>query len=177
MHYPGHGIPYKRIETLVAECPDCQKHRITRSTLVIAPSAAVLQPPDEYNTVSCDGFKLQPDDSGYCWINICRNLGTSFISLFPSKSKDASAAADALLQLRATAGQFRYLQTDPGSDYTSRIVAEMNKFLGVHHHIGTTNNPRATGIERDVQEQKGSFRNCPATICSQNIGQALESSR
>jgi len=154
MHYPGHGIPYKKIETLVAECPDCQKHRITRSTLVIAPSAAVLQPPDEYNTVSCDGFKLQPDDSGYCWINICRNLGTSFISLFPSKSKDASAAADALLQLRATAGQFRYLQTDPGSDYTSRIVAEMNKFLGVHHHIGTTNNPRATGIERDVQEAK-----------------------
>ena len=110
IHYPGHGLTYKKIETLVAECPDCQKHRIAKSTLVLAPSAAVLQPPDDYNTVSRDGFKVQEDDDGYCWINICHYLGTSYISLFPSKPKDAGAAADALLQLRATTGRFRYLQ-------------------------------------------------------------------
>ena len=39
IHYPDHGLPYKKIETLAAECPDCQKHRIAKSTLVLAPSA------------------------------------------------------------------------------------------------------------------------------------------
>ena len=52
MHYPGHGIPFSRVQTLVAECPKCQKYRISDSGLVIAPKRTVLQPPDPWNIES-----------------------------------------------------------------------------------------------------------------------------
>jgi hypothetical protein len=61
-YYLGHGIPFRRVQTPVAECPKCQKYRIGDSGLVIAPIHTVLQPPDPWNTVSLDGAPISPTD-------------------------------------------------------------------------------------------------------------------
>ena len=101
-----------------------------------------------------DGIDISPPDKyGMTHIHISKNLGTNRIHLFASAARDKTSAADAILDCR-TQIPFRYLQTDQGSDYRSECVAEVNKFLAVHHHIGLVNHPQATGIERDVQEVK-----------------------
>ena len=152
--YPGHSLPYTQVQTLVYECPRCQKYKIGSSDLIIQPKATVLQPIDAFNTISMDGIDISPPDKyGMSHIHISKNLGTNKIHLFASASRDKSSAADAVLDCR-THMPFRYLQTDQGSDYRSDCVAEVNKFLAIHHHIGLVNHPQATGIERDVQEVK-----------------------
>jgi hypothetical protein len=85
-------------------------------------------------------------------------MGSNFILLYAASDKTEATAADAIFTHRALLGPFDYLQTDPGSDYTSGVVAQVNKLLGVHHHIGLVARPQSTGIERDVQEAKRFIR-------------------
>jgi hypothetical protein len=133
--YPGHRMPYKRVQTLVDECPHCQKYRIRKSDLVIRPLATVIEPPDAHTTVAADGFKITPADKhGNCWCHIIKSLGTNMISCYPCKEKSDTSAVDALLQHLLLFGPFKYLQTDPGSDYTSNLVKECDAsglWLGV----------------------------------------------
>ena len=158
-HYPGHGIPFSRVQTLVAEYPKCQKYRISDSGLVIAPKRTVLQPPDPWNTVSLDGLPISPPDMhGNNHVHISKEMGSNFILFYAASAKTEATAADAIFTHRAVLGPFDYLQTDPGSDYTSGVVAQVNAFLGVHHHIGLVGRPQSTGIERDVQEVKRFIR-------------------
>ena len=159
MNYPGHGIPFSRIQTLVAECPRCQKYRISNSGLTIAAKRTVLQPPDPWNTVSLDGLPISPPDLlGNKHVHISKEMGSNFILLYAASDKSEATAADAIFTHRALLGPFDYIQTDPGSDYTGRVVAEVNKLLGVHHHVGLVARPQSTGIERDVQEAKRFIR-------------------
>ena len=153
--YPGHCMPYKQVQTLVDQCPHCQKYRIRKSDLVIRPLATVIEPPNAHTTVAADGLKISPADKhGNCWCHIIKSLGTNMISCYPCKEKSDASAVDALLQHLLLFGPFKYLQTDPGSDYTSNLVREFNRYIGIEHHIGLVGRPQSTGIERDVQEIK-----------------------
>ena len=94
------------------------------------------------------------DVHGNNHVHISKEMGSNFINLYPAAAKTEATGADTIFQHRAVLGPFQYLQTDPGSDYTSAVVAQVNDFLGVHHHIGIVGRPQSTGIERDVQEAK-----------------------
>ena len=85
-------------------------------------------------------------------------MGSNVINLYAASAKTEAAAADAIFTHRAVFGPFTYLQSDPGSDYTANVVAQVNEFLGIHHHIGIVGRPQSTGIERDVQEVKRFIR-------------------
>jgi hypothetical protein len=85
-------------------------------------------------------------------------MGSNFILFYAASAKTEATAADAIFTHRALLGPFDYLQTDPGLDYTSGVVAQVNKLLAVHHHIGLVARPQSTGIERDVQEAKRFIR-------------------
>ena len=158
-YYPGHGISFARVQTLVAECAHCQKYRISDGGLVIPPKRTVLQPPDPWNTVSLDGVPISPADiHGNNHIHISKEMGSNVINLYAAPAKTEATAADAIFQHRAVFGPFTYLQSDPGSDYTSAVVAQVNEFLGIQHHVGIVGRPQSTGIERDVQEVKRFIR-------------------
>ena len=155
LYYPGHGMSFARVQTLVAECAHCQKYRISNGGLVIPPKHTILQPPDPWNTVSLDGVPISPADiHGNNHVHISKEMGSNVINLYAASAKTEAAAADAIFTHRAVFGPFTYLQSDPGSDYTANVVAQVNEFLGIHHHIGIVGRPQSTGIERDVQEVK-----------------------
>ena len=91
-------MPYKQVQTLVDQCPHCQKYRIRKSDLVIRPLATVIEPPNAHTTVAADGLKISPTDKhGNCWCHIIKSLGTNMISCYPCKEKSDASAVDALL--------------------------------------------------------------------------------
>ena len=154
-YYPGHGMSFSRVQTLVAECPKCQKYRISNRGLVISPKHTILQPPEPWKTVSLDGIPISPADihgNNHC--HISKEIGSNFINFYAASAKTEATGAGAIFTHRALLGPFQYLQTNPGSDYTSGVVTQVNAFLGVHHHIGMVGRPQSTGTERDVQEAK-----------------------
>ena len=55
-------------------------------------------------------------------------------------------------------GLITHIISDPGSDYTSRLVAKVNTFLYINHRVGMVDRPEGNAIERDVAEVKRFLR-------------------
>lgn len=91
-----------------------------------------------YHTVSIDGMPISPRSAeGKNHIHIVKKLGTNYITLYASDDKSGDSACDAIINARARMmGLIIHIISDPGSDYTSKLVAKVNTFLGINHRSG-----------------------------------------
>ena len=105
------------------------------------------------------GMPITPHSTeGKKHIHIVKKLGTNYITLYASDDKSSESACDAIINARARMGLITHIISDPGSDYTSKLVARVNTFLGINHRMGMADRPEGNGIERDVAEVKRFLR-------------------
>ena len=86
----------------------------------------------------------------------------NYIMLCPTKGRSKERAADAVIAARIKLGHITHMTSDPGSDFTSHLLDEVNSILGIKHRLGLVDRPQGTGIERDVAEVKRFLRSLTA---------------
>ena len=155
--YPGNNMSYREIYDMVQACPDCQKFRVTLPGDRKTPIERVIGPFKPNDCVSIDGAPMSvpgPDDNGYNGFNLVKNQGTGYICILPYKHKTVEEAVDALLLARLRIGDFRLLLSDPGSDFTAKLLKAFNHLIDVQHRLTHVGRPQASGIEPDIKEAK-----------------------
>jgi len=147
-YFPGHGINFKTIEELVRTCPICQKHRLGATAGEVKEIVKSLLPEHQRSMLGVDIVKVAPDKHGnqYCIVPV--NLLTKHCEIYPVKDKSALTLANAIFDYVTTYGLFDELRSDPGSDLTSEVVAQLNKWIGIRHTFTLVDRPQASGVER-----------------------------
>ena len=151
----GHGIPMAYVRFYIRECPVCQKYRRTLSNDRIPHVIRHLKVPGPRSTVGIDGFTMTPPDKhGNSYLHVIVNHFTKHVFLFPSKSKDAVGAANALLTYVSMFGRFTRLISDPGSDYASDTVQKLNEYFGIDRAVSLVDRHESNGVEPTNRELK-----------------------
>jgi len=145
--YPGHGIPSSVVADWIASCKFCQKYRLGSST-ALRPMTKAFDPEHAHSCVSADGLEIGPDEYGNRYLMVFVNLLTKHTKFYATRDKTAETLAMCMLQYACTFGYFEEFRSDPGSDFTSAVVAQLNLYLGQNHVVTHVARPQANGVER-----------------------------
>ena len=132
--YPGHGIPIRVIQDLVAECPICQKDRIPLRPI----SHPTLVDTIMHHTgiIGIDHVSVTPPDKGgYIGLLLAVEHDTKSPFAYPVRDYTAITVATTFFRHYCTFGCFTAIISDPGSALTSDVVSNLNKWLGIPHHV------------------------------------------
>ena len=150
-----HKIPFAYIAFYVRECATCQKFRKTLTSYRVDPVVRHLKVANSRSTLGMDGFSLTPPDvHGNNYMHVVVNQFTKHTFLFVSKDKTAQSGADAVITYMALFGRHNGIQTDPGADYTAKVVEELNKYLGYSHRFSLVDRHESNGVEPTNREIK-----------------------
>ena len=153
--YPGHKIPMSYVRWHVRECDVCQKYRKTLDRDRMPALIRHLKVPGPRSTVGIDGFTISPPDKhGNGYMHVIVNHFTKHVYLYPSKNKEATSAADALITYVSLFGRFRNLISDPGSDYSSKVLEALNGYFGYEHAFSLVDRHESNGVEATNRELK-----------------------
>ena len=148
-----HDIPFAYVEYYVRECATCQKYRKTLNRDRHLPLTRHLKVSGPRSTLGIDGFTMTPVDKyGHSYLHVIVNYFTKHVFLYVCKDKTAVTGADAIITYMALFGRHDRLQSDPGSDYTSNVVAQLNKYLGYVHSFSLVDRPESNGVEPTNRE-------------------------
>jgi hypothetical protein len=146
-HFPGHRIPFRVVEDFVATCPTCQKDRLGM-TDTLQPVVRHLKPEHHRSVVGIDTLTVTPpDDYGNSYVTVVVNHFTKLVALYPSKSHDAKASADALTQYFCTYGLFDCIMTDPGTEFKNQLMEHLTRYFGIRHRFSIVDRPQSNGVE------------------------------
>ena len=151
----GHGIPLAYVKFYIRECGVCQKYRRTLTNDRIPHVIRHLKVPGPRSTIGIDGFTMTPPDKhGHSYMHVLVNHFTKHVFLFPSKLKNAEGAANAIITYISMFGRFSRVMTDPGSDYGSDVVAQLNAYFGTAHAFSLVDRHESNGVEAVNRELK-----------------------
>jgi hypothetical protein len=145
-HFPGHGISYAQVAEHLACCLGCQKARLGMNE-VLVPIVRHLKNPAPRRTVGCDHLSLDEDKYHMTGVYVVRDHFSKMVFIHPVKVPSSTNAATALFLYSVYYGCFDYLNTDPGSDFTSQVVSELNAWFGIHHRVSLTDRHESNGVE------------------------------
>jgi hypothetical protein len=147
-YFPGHHIPFAKVQEWVADCPRCQKDRL-KMTADIQPVIRTVIPPTFRSRLGVDILKITPPDAdGYTDLVVSVDLKTKHVGLYPIKTESALEVARALFEHMCTFGLYDEIISDPGSNLMSDVVAQLNLWLGVRHVISLVDVHESNGVER-----------------------------
>ena len=106
--------------------------------------------PNAYSAVGIDNVTITPRDMNGN-IGIC-NLYTHYVKLNPYESISAKHTTDSLVDFFSTIDICDVIYTDLGSDYTSKMVADLTKWLGCTHLFALVGRHQSNGVERQIKE-------------------------
>ena len=150
--FPGHTITQQCVRDFVATCPICQKDRIGM-TSGIQPIVRNLRPPHHRSRVGIDRVTITPaDEAGNTNCLVVVDLFTKYTALYPAKDYTALTAAQALFTYFCTFGLYDDIISDPGSDFMSDMVSQLNEWLGVHHTVSLVDRHESNGVEAHNRE-------------------------
>jgi hypothetical protein len=144
--YPGHGIPLRVIQDMVAECPICQKDRLP---LTVIPHNAIRETLFHHQrTIGMDHVTVTPpDEDGYIGLLLIVELDTKFPQAYPVRDYSAPTVATILFKHYCTFGSYDAIFSDAGSAFTSEIVTHLNQWLGIQHNISIIGRHESNGTE------------------------------
>ena len=146
-HFEGHKITYAVVADFVATCAICQKDRLGM-TDTITPTVRHLKPAHANSRIGMDLLTVTPTDKqGNTYIHVISNHFTHHIGLYPAKDKTALTAATALFQHVCAFGMTDELITDPGSDYTSEMMAHLTEWFGLRQTFSLVDRHESNGVE------------------------------
>jgi len=103
--------------------------------------------------VGIDNVDITPaDEDGNVGAAVVVNLFSGLTSLYPYRVIKSENTAIAIIQYVADYGMVDEIHSDPGKDYTSHLVADLNKYLGMQHVFSLVNRHQSNGVERVIQE-------------------------
>ena len=144
--HPGHGIPLRVIQDLVAECPTCQKDRIP---LQLIPHNNIRETLMHHKrTIGIDHVTVTPhDEDGYVGLLLIVELDTKFPQAYPIRDYTAHTVATTLFKHYCTFGTFDAILSDPGSSLLADTVKQLNAWLGVKQLVSLIGRHESNGTE------------------------------
>ena len=151
--FPGHSISIEQVREFISECDGCLKNRQKSQKDQITPIYRTLPKLHTMHIIGIDYLSISPaSKKGNNGLYVVRNLTTKLTDIYPATSHDAQQAATSLYQYITTYGLFECIISDPGSDFTSKLVKELNKLLGIQHYISIVDRHESNGVERVNKE-------------------------
>lgn len=145
--FAGHRISIAKVRDFIAECPICQKLRI-HMVDQIEPIVRHLKPPHQRSAVGVDTLTVTPvDTNGNLYCVVIVNHFTKFTFAYPQKSKDAHTVALSLFQYFCTFGKTDAIYSDPGSEYMSDVVKQLNIWFGINTVFSLVDRHESNGVE------------------------------
>jgi hypothetical protein len=149
--YPEAQITMADVRQYIDDCPVCQ---ITRnpSKQIIQPQTRTLKKGEYRRTIGVDHFTVAKDRNE----NVCCIMITEHFSHFPyeyaAKSYDADTLARVLFKHYCTFGIFQEIAMDPGSANMSKVVTQLNSWLGVNPKVSLVARHESNGCEGSIRE-------------------------
>ena len=151
--FPGHAISIEDIHEFIAQCETCIKNRHKSQTDQITPIYRPLPKLHTLHIIGIDYLTITPTSAkGNNGLYVVRNLTTKLTDIYPATSHDAQQAATSVYQYITTYGLFECIISDPGSDFTSKLVELLNSYLGLQHYISIVDRHESNGVERTNKE-------------------------
>ncbi len=144
--FPGHHISLQHVDDYIRQCPQCQKDRFIQKPSIPA-AIKTLRRTHARSTVGIDTVKVTLDSLGNEYIVCLVNFHTKYAALYAVPDKEATTTAMCIFRYACTFGVFDELRSDPGSDFTSEVVAHLMLWLGPSHTFTLVDNPQADGVE------------------------------
>ena len=144
--YPGHGIPLRVIQDMVAECPICQKDRLPFNTV---PSATITETIMHHKrTIGMDHVTVTPpDEDGYIGLLLIVGHDTKYPTAYTVRDYTAPTVATISFKHYCTYGAYDALFSDPGSAIAAAVVKELNNWLNIPQKISIVGRHESNGTE------------------------------
>ena len=141
-YWPG---VFKDVEEFCRSCPTCQKtsqHRVSKAPLIPLP---IISEP--FSRIAMDIVGPLPrSKSGNRYVLVICDYATRYLEAIPLRSIDAEHIAEELIKVFARVGVPREILTDQGSNFTSRLLAELYRLLHVHPIRTSPYHPQTDGL-------------------------------
>ena len=144
--YPGHAIPIRVIQDLVAQCPLCQKDRIPLQPVPHATTVETLL--QHTRSIGMDHVSISPtDEDGHIGLLLVVEHDTKFPYAYAVRDYTANTVAVVLFKHYCTFGTFDSIYSDPGSSLMSNVVNDLNTWLGIPHKVSLVGRHESNGTE------------------------------
>lgn len=150
----------KDVSLHIKNCGTCQltgKPNQVIKPAPLQPIPAVSQP-FEYLIIDCVG-PLPPSKSGCQYLLTVMCQSTRYPAAYPLRTITARSVVKALSQFISVFGIPRVIQSDQGSNFSSHLMAQVLKLLGIRHNQSTAYHAQSQGaLERFHQTLKALLR-------------------
>ncbi|KAL0150446.1 hypothetical protein M9458_054263 [Cirrhinus mrigala] len=146
----------KDVASFIKTCHTCQIVGKPNEVLSPAPlyPIPVVSTPFEHLTVDCVG-PLSPSKAGSTYLLTVMCQATRYPAAYPLRKITTRAVVKALSQFISVFGIPKIIQTDRGTNFTSRMFAQVLQQLRVNHRKSTSYHPESQGsLERFHQTLK-----------------------
>ena len=146
-YWPGMGTD---IRNFCRSCDRCQRMS-SKGKLRPVPLKPLPILSEPFSRVAIDivGAISPPSSEGHRYILTLIDMATSFPEALPLKNIDSISVAEALLLIFSRVGIPREILSDRGTQFTSQLMGELHKLLGVKPLFTTPYHPAGNGrIER-----------------------------
>ena len=146
------------VKQLCKTCPECQKtaaHRKFRAPLIPLP---IMEEP--FRRIAMDTVGPPPRSrSGNRYILVICDYATRYPEAIPLRSIDAEHVAEELLKFFSRVGVPQEILTDQGSNFTSKLLAELYRLLKIQPIRTSPYHPQTDGlVERFNKTLKAMLR-------------------
>eukprot|EP00063_Salmo_salar_P015300 XP_013990135.1 PREDICTED: uncharacterized protein LOC106566551 [Salmo salar] len=150
---------YTDVQTYCKTCPTCQKtSAVRRSDRAPLCSLPVISTPFKRIAMDIVG-PLEKSSAGYQYILVICDYATRFPEAFPHRSITTPKIISALVQLFSRVGIPDEILTDQGTNFTSRLMVQLHRQLGIKGLRTTPYHPQTDGlVERFNQTLKNMLR-------------------
>ena len=132
---------------MVGKCANCQKNRI-RMTDYLEPIVRHIKVPYLRKRISIDNLTITPRDKfGNDHLLVVVAEYPKFVWGKAAGAMDEITCARALLIYISLFGLFDEIWSDPGSDFTSKVIAQLTKYLGINHVFSLVDRHESCGVE------------------------------
>ena len=150
----------RNIKTYCQSCDRCQRlsimGRVKNVPLVKMP---ILTEPFSRVAIDLVGPLSPPSGAGHRYILTLIDFATGWSEAMPLKDIDTIAVAEALLEIFSRVGIPREILSDRGPQFTSQLMGELHRLLGVKPLFTTPYHPAGNGrIERIHSTLKACLR-------------------
>ena len=150
--FPGHKVSFKTVTDYVETCPICQKDRLGM-TDTLKPIYRTIKPPHQRSRIGIDRLTITPKDKyGNDTAIVIVEHYTKFVVVYPESEYTGESIAKSLMRFFASYGLFDEIISDPGSDIMSKVVKNLNTWLGIRHIVSLVDWHQSNGVERTNQE-------------------------
>ncbi len=148
------------VSTFVRSCHICQLVGKPNQTIPVAPlkPIPVIHEPFERLIVDCVG-PLPKSKSGHQYILTIMCTATRYPEAIPLRTIKAKKVVQEIIRFCSVFGLPKVIQSDQGSNFTSKVFTQMLKELGIHHQLSSAYHPESQGaLERFHQTLKSMLR-------------------